>query len=93
MRDYGPFDKPYGIATKSGLIERGKGFLVLFESFVVFIIWALLAEGIWYLTDNETLSLILTIPVGILGFVLMFLSTFWVYFPEFKPEWRKRLTW
>jgi len=95
MQHYGPFDKPYGFFTRSGLIERAKAFLVLFQSILVMMFSALItlpAQSV----ENTFLKILIvasSAPFFFIGLLLMALGVVWAYFPEFKPDWRKRLTW
>ncbi len=94
MRNYGPFDKPYGAATWSGIKERLKAFVVLLYSIAVMMIdipLSIAAEStsIAFFQFLFFTAIVITIPI-ILS--LMFLGIVWAYFPEFKPHWRKWLT-
>ncbi|MEY2665133.1 MAG: hypothetical protein RLZZ480_238 [Candidatus Parcubacteria bacterium] len=96
MQNYGPFDKPYGFFTWSGTKERLKGLLVLVESILAFMLTAAciaLAEEV----PTEFLKFFVYIMMGTPSFAaaatLVVLGSTWVYFPEFKPHWRKYLTW
>ena len=95
MQDYGPFDKPYGFFTRSGLLERAKAFLVLIESILMLVIAALITTPIGSAPNVflEFLFFAISAPVFMAGFLLMLLGIAWAYFPQWKPEWRKRLTW
>lgn len=96
MNDYGPFDKPYGVLTKSGLLERAKGFIILFESIAVVLIAALIIVVTQHASTSIFFKFFMyaaSIPFLVVSFFLMILGVIWVYFPEFKPQWRKRLTW
>lgn len=95
MMNYGPFDKPYGFFTRSGLIERAKAFIVLFESQALLLIAAILIgigqhEICWLF---KFAFLAASTPFLFSGIGLMILGVTWVYFPEVRPKWRKRLTW
>jgi hypothetical protein len=96
MRTYGPFDKPYGVATLSGIHERIKGAVVLIVSEALFLAWFILLT---LLTESaqkdyqEIISFIVTSPVLFLSIAGHMAGVIWMFFPEWKPELRKRLTW
>ncbi len=96
MRDYCPFDKPYGAATLPGLAERGKALLVVITGELLFILWFVAATLLSKLSEDtllEVLVLIATSPILAAAGVMHVLGVAWVFFPEWKPELRKRLTW
>lgn len=95
MYDYGPFDKPYGVCTKSGLLERLKGFCVMGEGFVSILIATAAAIG-GNMSTYMALKVLLyaaCVPFYIMTVPLWLLGMTWIYFPEFKPAWRQFLTW
>ena len=96
MQHYGPFDKPYGFFTWSGAKERFKGLIVLLSSLITIMLataCVVLAEE----APNIFLKFFVYIVMGAPSFAMaaasMLLGTTWIYFPEWKPELRKRLTW
>ena len=96
MQNYGPFDKPYGAATLPGLAERGKALLVVIAGELLFILWfvvATLFSKLGVSTLWEVLILVATSPILAAAGVVHVLGVGWAFFPEWKPELRKRLTW
>lgn len=96
MQNYGPFDKPYGALTWSGAKERFKGFIVLLSS----VFTLMLATSCVVLAEeapNEFLKFFVYIMMCAPSFAMsaasMIFGTIWMYFPEFKPDLRRRLTW
>ena len=95
MKYYGPFDKPYGCATWSGIKERLKAFLVIIISLFFYILGSaiLMLTG---LSENVFFDIFLVVTgasLCIISLSVALLGVVWVYFPQTKPGWRKRLTW
>lgn len=96
MRNYRPFDEPYGIATLSGIKERGKGTLLYVIGNLLFISWFMLLAGLTITTEKihlEVLAFAVTSPLLLLSIALHALGFIWMLFPEWRPDLRQRIMW